>query len=189
MFAIFKKYRHLLSRRAADDFNRMAAFLTNFCGDPSVDLHRPDNPTAENPPSIRVNEDWLDEKLKDKGSDTAPKDIATSASAGTSEEFSRSDHVHKVADNGATKTSLSSGYDATGGTWTRNTTVWRRGVTKSNNVLCGGSMMFLTRMKQRNSPAGYAQLGWRTVTWDQNGCIISVAAEAANESLVVTSIE
>ena len=66
MFAIFKKYRHLLSRRAADDFNRMAAFLTNLCGDQSIDLHRPDNPTAENPPSIRVNEDWLDEKLDDK---------------------------------------------------------------------------------------------------------------------------
>lgn len=72
MFAIFKKYRHLLSRRAADDFNRMAAFLTNFCGDQSIDFHRPDKPTAENPPSIRVNDDWLDGKLKDLPAPDAP---------------------------------------------------------------------------------------------------------------------
>lgn len=72
MFKIIKRYRHLLSRRAADDFNRMAAFLTNLCGDESIDLHRPDEPTAENPPSIRVNGDWIDGKLKDLPAPDAP---------------------------------------------------------------------------------------------------------------------
>jgi len=83
MFKIIKKYRHLLSRRAADDFNRMAAFLTNICGDQSIDFHRPDEPTAENPPSIRVNEDWLDDKLENLPPPEAPTNPQTPSTGNT----------------------------------------------------------------------------------------------------------
>ena len=84
MFKIIKKYRHLLSRRAADDFNSMAAFLTNLCGDQSIDLHRPDEPTADNPPSIRVNEDWLEKQKQKLLMETA----AVTDTAGTGHDIS-----------------------------------------------------------------------------------------------------
>jgi hypothetical protein len=63
MFGIFKTYRHLLSRGAAKAFNQIAAYVTNLCADESIDFHRPDSPTAENPPCIGVNEEWLNGKI------------------------------------------------------------------------------------------------------------------------------
>ena len=70
MFGILKKYRNLLGRRAATDFNRMAAFLTNFCGDESIDFHRPDDPNADNPPCVAVNKKWIEDKIDER---TAPQ--------------------------------------------------------------------------------------------------------------------
>lgn len=212
MFKIIKKYRHLLSRRAADDFNRMAAFLTNICGDQSIDFHRPDEPTAENPPSIRVNKNGLASTVAPPA-DTAngsagdsdnfsrgnhshpinvdktnnPKDIGTAASKGTATTYARSDHVHKISDNGATKTSLTSYFSS--GSWTKDTGTWTRGVTKSNNVLCGGSMTIPTRMViLGGNQAGYTRIAWRTIQWDQNGCIVKVTAEETNTAVVINSV-
>ena len=59
MFAVFKKYKRLLGRNAAEDFNLLAAYLTNFCSDDSLVFHRPDAPSADNPPYIAVNTDRL----------------------------------------------------------------------------------------------------------------------------------
>lgn len=59
MFGIFKRYRRLLSRDAAQSFNKMAAFLTNVCSSESIKFDRPDEPSADNPPCISVDKEWL----------------------------------------------------------------------------------------------------------------------------------
>lgn len=65
MFGIRKTFRRLFGRSAADSFNLMAAYLTNFCADESIDFHRPDSPSAENPPCIGVNKQWLQDAVGD----------------------------------------------------------------------------------------------------------------------------
>ena len=62
MFGVFRKYRHLLGRGAAEDFNLLAAYLTNFCSDNSIIFHRPDRPSEDNPPCIEINTTWLNER-------------------------------------------------------------------------------------------------------------------------------
>lgn len=59
MFGIFKRYKRLLSRDAAESFNRMAAFLTNFCTNESIKFDRPDDPSADNPPCISLDGEWM----------------------------------------------------------------------------------------------------------------------------------
>ena len=61
MFGIFKKYKRLFGRDAARSFNLMTAFLTNLCGDESIDIDRPDDPSTGNPPCISVNREWLED--------------------------------------------------------------------------------------------------------------------------------
>lgn len=102
MFGIFKIYRNLLRRRAATDFNRMAAYLTNLCGDESIDLHRPDEPTADNPPCIAVNKVWIEDKIDDMiddkiapqaptGTNTIQSGIGESGSQRKTDTFTASD--------------------------------------------------------------------------------------------------
>lgn len=69
MFGIRKTFRRLFGRSAADSFNLMAAYLTNFCADESIDFHRPDSPSAENPPCIGINKTWLSDVLAEIGTD------------------------------------------------------------------------------------------------------------------------
>ncbi len=69
MFGIRKTFRRLFGRSAADSFNLMAAYLTNFCADESIDFHRPDSPSAENPPCIAINKTWLSDVLAENGTD------------------------------------------------------------------------------------------------------------------------
>ena len=59
MFGIRKTFRRLFGRGAADAFNSVVAYLNNLCGDESIDFHRPDSPSAENPPCIAVSKTWL----------------------------------------------------------------------------------------------------------------------------------
>ena len=69
MFGIRKTFRRLLGRGAAAAFNAVTAYLDNFCADESIDFHRPDSPTAENPPCIGVNKAWLTAVLNEIGTD------------------------------------------------------------------------------------------------------------------------
>ena len=59
MFGIFKSYKRLFGKGAAESFNRMAAYLTNFCTNESLNFDRPDNPGPDNPPCMSINTDWL----------------------------------------------------------------------------------------------------------------------------------
>lgn len=59
MFGILKSYKRLFSNGAAEDFNRMAAFLSNFCTNESLSFDRPDNPSPDAPPCMSINTDWL----------------------------------------------------------------------------------------------------------------------------------
>lgn len=70
MFGIRKTFRRLFGRSAADAFNAVVAYLNNLCGDESIDFHRPDSPSAENPPCVAVNKTWL-ESFIDQNTDGA----------------------------------------------------------------------------------------------------------------------
>ena len=59
MFGIRKTFRRLFGRKATEAFNLVILYLDNFCADESIDFHRPDSPSAENPPCIGVNKQWL----------------------------------------------------------------------------------------------------------------------------------
>ncbi len=59
MFGIFKSYKRFFGKDAAESFNRMAAYLTNFCTNESLVFDRPDNPGPDNPPCMSINTDWL----------------------------------------------------------------------------------------------------------------------------------
>jgi len=208
MFKIIKKYRHLLSRRAADDFNRMAAFLTNICGDKSIDFHRPDEPTAENPPSIRVNKNGLastaappadtangsagDSDNFSRGNHTHPinvdttnnpKDIGTAASKGTATTYARSDHVHRVADNSATAKEPETGYVhvSTLPAWNGGlkSDTWSRGNVDSNNKPCGIKMYLPVRIVGDGNDA---YIRWRQFVFDQCGCLRYVGGETLQPS-------
>lgn len=64
MFGIFKRYKRLIGKGAAESFNRIAAFLTNLCTNESLNFDRPDDPSGDNPPCLSVNEGWLAAKVK-----------------------------------------------------------------------------------------------------------------------------
>lgn len=67
MFGIRRTFGHLIGRAAAKAFNQVVAYLDNFCADESIDFHRPDSPSAENPPCIGVNKGWLAAAIADAG--------------------------------------------------------------------------------------------------------------------------
>ncbi len=90
MFGIFRRFRRLLGRGAAEEFNRMAAFLTHFCSNGSINFDRPDDPSSDNPPCISVNEDWLEGRL---GNCLQKSDVGT-----TSDKVAAGDHTHDLAD-------------------------------------------------------------------------------------------
>ena len=99
MFAIFRRYRHLVGRGAAESFNLMAAYLTNLSSDESLDFHRPDKPTADDPPLLAINADWLNARYLQKvngtgllyvsGGTMSLKSIGTTANT-----VAAGDHTH-----------------------------------------------------------------------------------------------
>ena len=103
MFGIFRRYRRLLSRDAAQSFNRMAAFLTNFCSNESIKFDRPDEPSADNPPSIAVDLEWLLSVCIPKVTATgilysAGGAISTKSFGTTSGTVAEGDHTHTTED-------------------------------------------------------------------------------------------
>ena len=80
MFGIFKSYKRLFSNGAAEDFNRMAAFLTNFCSNESLNFDRPDNPGPDNPLGTR----WIGLNVGSVGfhGTPYPDSVGTKASHG-----------------------------------------------------------------------------------------------------------
>jgi len=67
MFGIRNTFKHLLGRAATAAFNKVVSYLDNFCADESIDFHRPDSPSAENPPCIGVNKAWLSAVIAETG--------------------------------------------------------------------------------------------------------------------------
>ena len=67
MFGIRTTFKHLFGRAATAAFNQVVSYLDNFCADESIDFHRPDSPTAENPPCIGVNKTWLSAAMEEAG--------------------------------------------------------------------------------------------------------------------------
>ena len=103
MFGIFKKYKRLFGRDAARSFNLMAAFLTNLCGDESINIDRPDDPSSGNPPCISVNLSWLLSVCLPKVSSTGllystGGDISTKSIGTTSGTIAAGDHTHTTSD-------------------------------------------------------------------------------------------
>lgn len=62
MFHVVDTFKRLISRRAAGEFNKIAAFLNNLCGGDYIIVERPDVPTADRPPRITLNVDALDRR-------------------------------------------------------------------------------------------------------------------------------
>ena len=85
MFGIRTTFKHLFGRAAAAAFNQVVSYLDNFCADESIDFHRPDSPTAENPPCIGVNKSWLSAVIAEAGAGLdgvgANKIVGTNASS------------------------------------------------------------------------------------------------------------
>lgn len=123
MFGIFKKYKRLFGRDAARSFNLMAAFLTNLCGDESIDIDRPDDPSTGNPPCISVNREWLEdfvENLEEAPTAAdAPLPVAAHvdnetdaqklARIGSSDIKAPLDHVHRLPDSVLTADDIDDG--------------------------------------------------------------------------------
>jgi len=95
MFGIHRTFRRLICKDAARAFNSMAAFLTNICGDESVDIDRPDDPSAGNPPCISVNKTWLAKQVKSiSGEGAGLSSVGANklvGTDGTSEPFAAAD--------------------------------------------------------------------------------------------------
>ena len=103
MFGIFKRYRRLFSRDAAESFNRMAEFLTNFCSNESIKFDRPDDPSADNPPIISVDVDWLLSTCMPRVSATGilysmGGSISAISIGTTSGTVAAGDHTHTTSD-------------------------------------------------------------------------------------------
>lgn len=58
----------------AEDFNKIAEFLNNLCGDGFISVKRPDKPSNGSPPTISLNIDKLQEMIGDN-SVTDPEDV------------------------------------------------------------------------------------------------------------------
>ena len=123
MFGIRKTFRRLFSRDAAKAFNAIISYLDNFCADESIDFHRPDSPSAENPPCIAVDKEWLEDFVENLG-DTptaaaAPLPVAAHvdnetdaqklARIGSSGIKAPLDHVHRLPDSVLTDDDIDDG--------------------------------------------------------------------------------
>ncbi len=103
MFGIRKTFRRLFGRSATKAFNAIVSYLDNFCADESIDFHRPDSPSAENPPCIGVSEEWLAGKCMPKVSSTGVLysnggTISTKSIGTTQGTVAAGDHSHSTTD-------------------------------------------------------------------------------------------
>ena len=192
MFGIRKTFRRLFGRGAADAFNSVVAYLNNLCGDESIDFHRPDSPSAENPPCIAVSKTWLNTFLSAfvkfatgstianvlVGTDangllknvvnlptTAPSTdkVLTVKKNGTT--VSWEDAGGGAAENPSSKTNLA---NAAPGTSSTNSGTWT----------AGGSNGVTVRYHTRTMWSGTYLYGfYRDMVFDKNGRLYSVSAE------------
>ncbi len=192
MFGIRKTFRRLFGRKATEAFNAVTAYLDNFCADESIDFHRPDSPSAENPPCIGVNKSWLTNNLTAfarfaanatvsnvlLGTDgsgflknvaslltTAPTTdkVLTVKKNGTAVTWE--DASASSAQNPSSTTSLA---NAAPGTSSTNSTTWTAGGTKG----------VVVRLTTRTMWSGTYLYGfYRDLTFDKNGMLYSVSGE------------
>jgi hypothetical protein len=192
MFGIRKTFRRLFGRGAADAFNSVVAYLNNLCGDESIDFHRPDSPSAENPPCIAVSKTWLNSALYGfvklaTGATTANVLIGTDANgllknvANLLTTAPTTDKVLTVKKNGTTVTwedagggaaenpsSTTSLANAAPGTATVNSTTWTAGGTKG----------VVVRQHTRTMWDGTNLYGfYRDFVFDKNGRLYTVSGE------------
>ncbi len=157
MFGIRKTFRRLFGRGAADAFNSVVAYLNNFCSDESIDFHRPDSPSAENPPCIGINKTWLSAVLAEIGTDLssvgANKIVGTN---GSSQPAAAAD-IPTSANN----------------TWDRMLVCGAGGTTLSFKNVRAESPSSTTTLVAGNSTASSAQGSAHTAT-DGNGFVIPV---------------
>lgn len=63
MFHVADNFKRLFSRRAATEFNKVAAFLNNLCGGDFLHVERPEVPTADKPPRVSLRFDALAQRF------------------------------------------------------------------------------------------------------------------------------
>ena len=192
MFGIRKTFRRLFGRKATAAFNTVVSYLDNFCADESIDFHRPDSPTSENPPCIGVNKEWLTGNLSEfpkfaADATTANVLLGTNGSgllknvASLLTTAPTTDKVLTVKKNGTTVTwedagggaaenpsSTTSLANAAPGTATVNSTTWTAGGTKG----------VVVRQHTRTMWNGTYLYGfYRDWVFDKNGRLYSVSGE------------
>lgn len=152
-------------------WNAVARICSYWASGKHITVRKPENPSPQSPIT------WdLDVR-------TAAPEIA--------HEFHAQDLWSVPDDNGEERSAPVSGYSASGAdSFEYDGAAWTRGETAGgdNSQPRGVKITLPVRMQEMNIPAGYARIGWRTLEFDQNGCLVKVSEEAAKFCFVVTAL-
>ena len=152
-------------------WNAVARICSYWASGRHITVRKPENPSPQSPIT------WdLDVR-------TAAPEIA--------HEFHAQDLWSVPDDNGEERAAPVSGYSPSGAdSYESGGAAWTRGETAGgdDDQPRGVKITLPVRMQEMNTPAGYARIGWRTLEFDQNGCLVKVSEEAAASCFVVTAL-
>ena len=152
-------------------FRSVSAFLNSLCGENGVKVKKPTNPTVENPVVLSIDEEWLDQHLKDVGASYTAGDGIDETSLNGKVIAVDPDKVVMVLEAEGPDITID-GNTASGTDEPLDQTTWEAGGTSK---LVKAEFTRAKAVTVNN--VYYYRLFWRLCTYNPNGTRAAVSAE------------